>query len=96
LCQTSPIEQLFEENQVTWMMPKLNQTHQMKNPDMYGSCCITVQCYQYETDDQVHVERFDYITNDEYHIKHYECIPDENYLAFKKTMKMESMPATVL
>jgi hypothetical protein len=92
----SPVEQLFEENQVTWMMPKLNQTHQIKNPDMYGSCCITVQCYQYETDDQVHGERFHYITNDEYHIKHYDCIPDDNYLAFKKTMKMESIPVTVL
>ncbi len=94
--QNPPIEQLFEENQVTWLMPKLNQTYQMKNPDMYGSCCITIQCYQYDSNDQVHCERFSFITNDRHHIEYYNCIPDNNYLVFKKAMMMETRRVTVV
>jgi hypothetical protein len=96
LYQNPPIEQLFEENQVTWLVPKLNQTHQMKNPDMYGSCCITIQCYQYGADDQMHCERFGFITNDGHHIEYYNCIPDNNYLAFKKAMMMETRRQTIV
>ncbi|CAF5009570.1 unnamed protein product [Rotaria sp. Silwood1] len=94
--QNPSIEQLFEENQVTWMIPKLNQTYQMLNPDMYGSCCITIHCYQYETDDQVYGEHFDFITNDGHHIDHHNCTPDNNYLDFKRMMMMESMHGTAV
>jgi hypothetical protein len=86
------IEQLFEKNQVTWTMPKLNQTFEMKNPDMYGSCCIVIECYQYETDDQVHCRSFDYKTRR----KVCDYTPDNDYLAFKEIMKMESMPETTV
>ena len=87
---TSLIEQLFEKDSVTWMMPKLNQTHQMKNPDMYGSCCITIESFQYETDEQTGLECFRYITNDHHRIENYRCVPDDTYQAFKRTMQMES------
>ncbi len=96
LRQNSLIEQLFEKDSVTWIVPKLNQTHQMKNPDMYGSCCITIQSYHYETDEHRPSECFHFITNDNRHIEHYDCLPDENYLAFKKTMQAESMSETVV
>ena len=53
----SLIEQLFEKNNITWMMPKLN-------PEMYGSCCITIQSFHYETDDKRSFEYFRHITYD--------------------------------
>ncbi|CAF3592701.1 unnamed protein product [Rotaria socialis] len=90
LRQDSLMEQLFVENQVTWMIPKLNQTYQMKNLDMDVSCCITIHCYQHKTDDAIFCERFDFITNDGHRIEHYDCLPDTNYLTFKNMMLMES------
>lgn len=94
--QSSSLEQLFEENQVTWIMPELNQTHRMINPDMYGSCCITIECYQYEENDQAHCEHFDFIRNGTNYIDHYSFKPDSNYLDFKKVMKVESMRETAV
>lgn len=83
------IEQIFEENQVTWMVPNLNQTCQIINPDMYGPCCITIHCYQYETGDQIYCENFNFITNDGHHIEHYSCKGDNNYADFKNIMLKE-------
>lgn len=94
--QSCLIEQLFEANQATWMMPKLNQISQMKNPDMYGSCCITLHCYQYKTDEQVPCEHFDFITNDGQHIECYHSLYDNTYLTFKKLMMMESAPKIII
>lgn len=84
------IEQLFEKDSITWMTPKLNQTHQMKNPDMYGSCCMTIQSFHYETDEPTSVECLRYITNDHRRIENYQCTPDESYSTFKRIMQMES------
>lgn len=92
----SPMEQLFEKDSVTWMMPKLNQTHQIKNPDMYGSCCITIESFQYETDAQALSECFRYITHDNRRIENHQCTPDDTYQAFKRTMQIESMSENVM
>ncbi|CAF3041212.1 unnamed protein product [Rotaria sp. Silwood2] len=62
--QYSPIETLLEEGQITWMLPRLNQTHQVRNPDLYGACSISIQCYQYGEEDEEHYEYFDYLNND--------------------------------
>ena len=88
--QYSPIEQILEEGQVTWMLPKLNQTHQVRNPDLYGNCAISIQCYQYGEDDQLHYEYFDYISNDGLSIAHFDPKSDMDYDQFKQLIKQES------
>ncbi|CAF1384777.1 unnamed protein product [Rotaria sordida] len=85
----APIEQILEEGQVTWMLPKLNQTDQVKNPDLYGTCCITLQCYQYGSEDRQHYEYFDYLTNDGHSIGHFDPKSDIDYAEFKQRMRQE-------
>jgi hypothetical protein len=87
--EVSPIEQILEEGQVTWMLPKLNQTHQVKNPDLYGTCCITLQCYQYGEEDRQHYEYFDYISNDGRSIGHFDPKSDMDFMDFKQKMRQE-------
>jgi len=84
-----PIEQLLEEGHVTWMLPKLNQTHQVRNPDLYGKCAISIQCYQYGQDDNVHYEFFDYLSNDGLSIGHFDPKSDMDYLEFKELIRQE-------
>jgi len=87
--KVEPTEQILEEGQVTWMLPKLNQTHQVKNPNLYGTCCITLQCYQYGQEDREHYEYFDYIANDGLSIGHFNPKSDMDFADFKKTMRKE-------
>ncbi|CAF1545124.1 unnamed protein product [Rotaria magnacalcarata] len=89
ILQYKPIEQILHEGSVTWMSPSLNQTHQLKNVDLYGKCCITIQCYAYGPEDQQHYEFFDYIANDERSIGHFDPIPDMNFFDFIGIMRQE-------
>lgn len=57
----APIAYLLHQDQVTWMLPRLNQTHPMKTVEL-SSCCIIVQCYNCEK--EKNEEYFDYIVND--------------------------------
>lgn len=92
--QNSPIEGLFEQNEVTWTTPKLNQTQQMKNPCVNGSCCIVLQCYQFRHKAQDCCESFDYVTNNGQNIAHCDYAPDTNYNTLKEILKMEFLPST--
>lgn len=88
--QYPPVEQILDTNKVTWMLPKLNQTHQVRNADLDGSCAISIQCYQYGHEDDVHYEYFDYLSNDGLSIQHFDPKSDMDYDDFKKLMKEES------
>ncbi|CAF1079630.1 unnamed protein product [Rotaria sordida] len=87
--QYKPIEQICHEGRVTWMLPNLNQTHQLKHVDSYGKPCITIQCYMYGRDDRLHYEYFDYLANDERSIGHFDPKSDMDFGEFKERMRQE-------
>ncbi|CAF1469409.1 unnamed protein product [Rotaria magnacalcarata] len=87
--QHSPIETILEQGQVTWMLPKLNQIHQVRNPDIYGNTSVTIQCYQYGQEDQEHYEYFDYLNNDGLAIDHFDPTSDIDFFEFKRLMQNE-------
>ncbi|CAF1327486.1 unnamed protein product [Adineta steineri] len=87
--QYKPIEQFCREGQVTWILPNLNQTHQLKHVDPNGTCCITIQCYAYGTEDQQHYEYFDYLTSDEQSIGHFDPKSDIDFKDFVEVMRQE-------
>lgn len=76
----------FKKDEITWISPTLNQTHQLIN--QCKETCITIQCYMYETKDKAHYDYFDYIDADG-HRKQYEPDSDMEFLRFKALMKME-------
>jgi hypothetical protein len=48
----------FSKDQITWISPTLNQTHQLKNQGF--NTCVTIQCYMYDQDDDSHYDYFEY------------------------------------
>jgi hypothetical protein len=76
----------FHRGDITWISPTLNQTHQLKN--VKEEACITIQCYMYEGDDDVHYDYFDYIDSDG-NKKQYEPDSDMDFVAFRMLMKEE-------
>jgi hypothetical protein len=76
----------FHHGDITWISPTLNQTHQLKN--VKGEACITIQCYMYEGNDDVHYDYFDYIDSDG-NKKQYEPDSDMDFVAFRSLMKQE-------
>jgi hypothetical protein len=87
--QYQPIEQICHEGQITWMLPNLNQTHQVKHVDLYGKCCITLQCYTYGIEDREHYEYFDYLASDGRSIGHFDPKSDMDFYEFKQLMRQE-------
>jgi hypothetical protein len=76
----------FVKDDITWISPTLNQTHQLRN--LEKTTCITIQCYMYENDDVAHYDYFDYIDiNGER--QQYEPDSDMDFVAFKTLMKRE-------
>ncbi|CAF4006107.1 unnamed protein product [Adineta steineri] len=87
----APIEYLLKQDQVTWMSPELNQTHQMKNIEL-SSCCIIVQCYEYDetqADKNRTEEYFDFIANNHRHIETMKPNFDMKFAVFTEKMKKE-------
>ncbi|UJR29189.1 hypothetical protein I4U23_010403 [Adineta vaga] len=83
------IEYLVRQDQITWMLPKLNQTHQMKNVD-HNSCCIIAQCYSYgDTEQKKTDEVFDYLTNNNQVIQEMKPLVDMNFGEFKEKIRKE-------
>jgi len=76
----------FHHGDITWISPTLNQTHQLKN--VKTEACVTIQCYMYEGDDDVHYDYFDYIDSDG-NKKQYEPDSDMDFVAFRALMKQE-------
>jgi len=77
----------FKENDVTWISPMLNQTHQLVNKNEHQTC-ITIQCYMYDAKDNAHYDYFDYI-NGKGNIELYEPDSDMDFIKFKELMKQE-------
>jgi len=77
----------FKKNEVTWISPTLNQTHQLVNKNKEKTC-ITIQCYMYDKKDRVHYDYFDYIDANG-KVEPYEPDTDMNFVAFKQLMKQE-------
>jgi hypothetical protein len=76
----------FKQDEITWISPTLNQTHQLTNT--HKDTCITIQCYMYEKEDTSHYDYFDYIDVDG-NRKQYEPDSDMEFLRFKALMKEE-------
>ncbi|CAF2127318.1 unnamed protein product [Rotaria magnacalcarata] len=76
------------EKQVTWLSPGLNQIHKLENTSSNKSC-ITIQAYQYGTDETSNYEYFDYIDNSGTCIKQFDPLSDMDYFAFKNLMMEE-------
>jgi hypothetical protein len=78
----------FHKDQITWISPTLNQTHQLRNLPENAYTCITIQCYLYDTKDKSHYDYFDYIdVNGDR--QQYEPDSDMDFVKFKQTMKDE-------
>lgn len=78
----------FMKDDITWISPTLNQTHQLTNLPTSKETCITIQCYMYSGDDIAHYEYFDYIDADGKK-QQYEPDSDMDFIAFKELMKEE-------
>ncbi|WP_440053927.1 cysteine dioxygenase [Pseudoalteromonas sp. T1lg65] len=84
---TTPFKKAkFTKDQVTWISPGLNQTHQLKN-ECTIQACITIQCYQYSQKNTEHYEYFDYVDDDK--IEPFTPNSDMGFLQFKALMKKE-------
>jgi hypothetical protein len=77
----------FYKDDVTWISPTLNQTHKLENKNI-KTTCITIQCYLYDSDSNVHYDYFDYLDNDN-NIQTYEPDSDMDFIEFKKIIKAE-------
>jgi predicted metal-dependent enzyme (double-stranded beta helix superfamily) len=94
---TKPFKEVtISKGDITWIVPKLNQTHQLHNQSEQEPC-ITIQCYLYNIDDNSHYEYFDYIDNQpgQECIKQFLPNSDMDFLEFKQQMKKEWDPVPV-
>jgi hypothetical protein len=78
----------FKKDQITWISPIFNQTHQLENLPSSTETCITIQCYMYNEEDVTHYDYFDYI-DDNGTKQQYEPDSDMDFVKFKETMKQE-------
>jgi hypothetical protein len=78
----------YKKDQITWISPTLNQTHQLLNLDTNKKTCITIQCYMYDNKDKAHYDYFDYIDANGVKMQ-YEPDSDMNFMAFKQLIKDE-------
>jgi hypothetical protein len=76
------------KDQVTWLTPGLNQIHKLENKSP-NKTCITIQAYEYISDEVSHYEYFDYITNSGHTIAKFDPVSDIDYTEFKEQMIAE-------
>lgn len=86
----------FQKDDVTWITPTLNQTHQLRNLPTNSYTCITLQCYMYGERDARHYDYFDYLDASGGQ-QQYEPDSDMDFLDFKARIKSEweARPPTV-
>jgi len=83
-----PLETVkFDKDDVTYLMPEINQFHLLKNDLENIDTCITIQCYSYSQNDNVHYATFDYVEDNE--LDHFDPISDYDYVDFKKEVWKE-------
>lgn len=76
----------FAKDDITWISPLLNQTHQLKN--ITKDVCVTIQCYMYEGKDKKHYDYFDYLDAEGVQ-QQYEPDSDMGFLEFKEKIRKE-------
>jgi hypothetical protein len=76
----------FKKDEITWINPALNQTHQLQN--LGKKTCVTIQCYMYDEGDNYHYDYFDYLDADGKK-QQYEPDSDMDFVKFKALMKAE-------
>ena len=77
----------FKKDEITWINPALNQTHQLQNLNK-KTTCVTIQCYMYDEGDNYHYDYFDYLDADGKK-QQYEPDSDMDFVKFKALMKAE-------
>jgi hypothetical protein len=77
----------FNKNEITWISPTLNQTHQLINKNEKQTC-ITIQCYMYEDENNKHYDYFDFL-DEEGNKQQYEPDSDMDFISFKELMRKE-------
>jgi predicted metal-dependent enzyme (double-stranded beta helix superfamily) len=91
-CQKDTIEPFgisqFVKDDITWISPALNQTHQLRNMTTSSETCITIQCYMYEENNEIHYDYFDYIDADG-NKQQYEPDSDMDFISFRELMRRE-------
>jgi hypothetical protein len=89
LNQVKPFsEAQFVKEDITWISPTLNQTHQLVNLEKNSDTCVTIQCYMYENDNSLHYDYFDYVDGNG-KIEKYEPDSDMDFAAFREKMMDE-------
>jgi len=83
----------FQKDDITWISPTLNQSHQLANRGDTKTC-ITIQCYMYDEKDRQHYDYFDYL-DDKGQTQQYEPDSDMDFIAFKELMFQEWTSRTV-
>lgn len=78
----------FNKDDITWISPTLNQTHQLKNLETNTETCMTLQCYMYDEQSNNHYDYFDY-ADVSGNIQQYEPDSDMDFVDFKQLMKEE-------
>jgi predicted metal-dependent enzyme (double-stranded beta helix superfamily) len=73
----------FGKDDVTWISPDLNQTHQLRNANVADPTYITIQCYMYGEGDTQHYSYFDYL-NAQGQEEQFDPNSDMDYLPFKE------------
>jgi len=78
----------FSKDDVTWISPTLNQTHQLVNLDNNTETCVTIQCYMYENENSLHYDYFDYVDANG-KIQQYEPDSDMDFISFREKIMEE-------
>jgi hypothetical protein len=78
----------FKKDEIAWITPTLNQTHQLRNLPSNTYTCITIQCYMYTERDTRHYDYFDYLGADGTK-QQYEPDSDMDFLDFKQLIRDE-------
>ena len=78
----------FGKGDIAWITPDCNQFHQLRNANVSGETCITIQCYMYSDDDSEHYKYFDYL-GDHTDPDLFTPNSDMDFLEFKEIMKKE-------
>jgi hypothetical protein len=80
-------KKLFEAGDITYLEPRMNQTHQLEN--VSSDMCITLQTYKYPNDDDAHYETFDFVRPNGHEIEHFKPSSDMDLNDFANKMSEE-------
>jgi uncharacterized RmlC-like cupin family protein len=72
---------------VTWLDDRQFQTHRLFNHNT-NTACVTIQCYMYNNDDDLHYEYFDYL-NDKNCTEKFTPNSDWDFIDFKSQLRDE-------